>query len=108
MNTSLHRVIATRRLAYKVMGESTLKEFTVCICEPYVLTEDSVDIPVAEGAAGCIVSFDGLPEKEHRVIGGDTFQALELAIGSAESTLRRLSKKYDFYLDGDAYFEESK
>ena len=61
---------------------------------------------VAEGAAGCVVSFDGLLEKEHVVIGGDTFQALELAVGSAESTLRRLSKKYDLYFDGEPYFDD--
>ena len=106
MNASSHRVIASRRLAYKAKGDSTFKDFTVCISEPYLLTEGSVDVPFAEGAAGCIVSFDGLPEKEHAVIGGDTFQALELAVGAAESYLRRLSKKYDFYFEGDPYFED--
>jgi hypothetical protein len=106
MIASSHRVIATRRLSYKAKDDSTLNEFVVCISEPYLLTEDLVDIPFAEGAAGCVVSFDGLPEKEHAVIGGDTFQALELAVGSAESTLRRLSKKYDFYFEGEPYFED--
>lgn len=106
MNTSSHRVIAKRRLSYKAKGDSTLKEFTVCISEPYLLTEGSVDIPFAEGAAGCVISFDGLPEKEHAVIGGDTLQALEIAVGSAESTLRRLSKKFDIYFDtGESYFD---
>ena len=107
MNASSHRVIATRRLSYKAKGDSRLKEFTVCISEPYLLTEGLVDIPFAEGAAGCVLSFDGFPEEEHAVIGGDTFQALELAVGSAESTLRRLSKQYDFYFDtGEPYFDD--
>lgn len=106
MNSSSHRIIATRRLSYRTKGDSTLKEFTVCISEPYLLTEGSVDIVFAEGAAGCLVSFDGLPEKENQVIGGDTLQAIELAVGAAESTLRRLSKKFDFFMDGEPYFED--
>ena len=105
MNTSSHRVIATRQLSYKTRGDSTLRELTVCISEPY-LAEGAVDIPVAEGAAACSVSFDGLPEKGHEVIGGDTFQALELAVSYAESALRRFGKKYEFYFDGEPYFDD--
>ncbi|WP_154588443.1 hypothetical protein [Burkholderia pseudomallei] len=106
MNTSSHRVIATRRLTYKIKGDSALNDFTVCISEPYLLTDGEIDIPFAEGAAGCVISFNGLPENGHTVIGGDTFQALELAVSFAESNLRRLSKKYDFYFEGDPYFED--
>ncbi|CAK1327218.1 Uncharacterised protein [Burkholderia pseudomallei] len=100
------RTIATRKLAYTVKGESGRTLLTVCIGEPFLLTEDNCDIAFGEDAAGCVVSFEGLQEKAHTVIGGDTFQALELAVGAAESSLRRLSKKYDFYFDDDdPYFE---
>lgn len=108
MSALSHRVIAMRRLSYRIKGESdsSFKDFSVCVSEPFVLREGMVDIPVAEGAAGCVVSFDGLPEKEHQVIGGDTLQALELAVGFAESTLKRVSKKFDIYMDGEPYFED--
>ncbi|BDU18962.1 hypothetical protein DYGSA30_04190 [Dyella sp. GSA-30] len=99
MSSTSHRVIATRQLTYKVKGDSTLKDVTVCISEPYLVSESSV-------IASCILSFHGLPEREHEITGGDSLQALELAIGAVESNLRRFSKKYDFYLDGDPYFDD--
>lgn len=105
MDAISHRVIATRLLSYKGGSDSTLRELTVCISEPYP-ADGAVDIPVAEGAAACSVSFDGLPEKGREVIGGDTFQALELALAYVESALRRFSKKYEFYFDGEPYFDD--
>ena len=108
MNTSSHRVIATRRLAYAYKDDPLMRRaFTVGISEPYLLTEGSVDFDFAEGSAGCVISFDGLPEKEMTVHGADSVQAIELAVGSMEDYLRRLSKKYDFYFDdGEPYFED--
>jgi len=106
MNEPANRTIATRRLSYAYKDDPTQRVFTVCISEPYLVTEESVGYAVPEGTAGCIVSFDGLPEREESVVGADTFQALELAIGMAEGYLRRLSKKYDFYFEGDPYFED--
>ena len=106
MNQASQRVIATRKLSYRLKGDSTVNEVTVCISEPFLLTEGSVDVPVAEGAAGCLISFEGLREEGRTVIGGDTLQALELAVSAAEDYLRRLSKKYDFYFEGDPYFED--
>ncbi|MCW0161131.1 hypothetical protein OIV56_00155 [Burkholderia pseudomallei] len=101
------RTIATRKLIYTLKGESGRTPFTVCIGEPFLLTEDNCDIAFGEDAGGSIVSFDGLPEKAMTVHGADTIQALELAISAADRYLRRLSKKYDFYFDdGDPYFEE--
>lgn len=106
MNAQHRRVIATRELSYRVIGESELKPFTIRISEPYLLDPEKVDIPIDEGAAGCTLSFEGLPEREHSVNGVDTFQALELGLMAAEHTLRRLSKKYDFYWDNDPYFDD--
>lgn len=99
MSSPSHRVIAIRQLTYKVKGDSKLTDLTVCISEPRLVTEKSV-------VAGCIVSFDGLPEQRDEVTGRDSLQALELAIGAVDSHLRRLSKKYDFYFEGDPYFDD--
>ena len=106
MSTSSHRVIATRRLTYAFKDDPTQWAFTVCISEPYLLTKEMVDYDFVEGTACCVISFDGLAEKEHTVMGADSMQALELALGSAEDYLRRLSKKYDFYFEGDPYFDD--
>jgi hypothetical protein len=106
MNTSSHRIIATRRLTYRTKGEETFKDFTVRISEPYSLTEDASGVSYAQDAAGCVVSFDGLPERDNEVVGADTLQAIELAVQSAERALRRLSKHYDIYMDGEPYFED--
>jgi|ERR1700754_1596857 len=99
MSSPSHRVIATRQLTYKVKGESILRDLIVCISEPYLLTESSV-------VSSCTVSFDGLPEQRDKITGGDSLQALELAIGAVDSHLRRLSKKYEFYFEGDPYFDD--
>jgi hypothetical protein len=56
--------------------------------------------------ASCVISFDGLPERDYEVTGGDSLQALELAIGAVESHLRRFSRKYDFYIDEEPYFDD--
>ena len=106
MSAILYRTVATRRLTFAFKGSAIQHDCTVCIGEPYLLTQGSVDFDFAEGTAGCIIHFEGLPEKAETVIGGDTFQALELALGAAESYLRRLRKKYDFFLEGDPYFED--
>ncbi|MCW0161130.1 hypothetical protein OIV56_00150 [Burkholderia pseudomallei] len=107
MSTSSNRVIAERRLAYAYKDDPTRRTFTVRIHQPYLLTKGSVDFNFAEGTAGCLISFDGLPEKEMTVHGADAVQALELAVQDMEHYLRRLSKKYDFYFDdGDPYFED--
>ncbi|CFL01823.1 hypothetical protein [Burkholderia pseudomallei] len=100
------RTIATRKLTYAIKDESGRTPLTVCIGEPFLLTEGSVDFRFTAGAAGCVISFDGLPEKEMTVYGADSVQALELAVQDMEHYLLRLSKKYDFYFDdGEPYFE---
>jgi len=106
MNKQHPHAIATRELTYRVIGESELKPFTIRISAPYLLDPGKIDIPIDEGAAGCTLSFEGLPEREHSVSGVDTFQALELGLMAAEHTLRRLSKKYEFYWEGDPYFDD--
>jgi len=99
MNQPSYRAIATRQLTYRTKGDSTLKELAVCISEPRSVSDTST-------TASCIVSFDGLPERSDEVTGADSLQALELAIDAVESHLRRWSKKYDFYIEGDPYFDE--
>jgi hypothetical protein len=106
MSASLSRTVATRRLTFAFKGDAIQHDCMVCIGEPYLLIKGTVGFDFAEGTAGCVIHFEGLPEKAETVIGGDTFQALELALGAAESYLRRLSKKYDFYCEGDPYFED--
>ena len=108
MNTSSHRVIAERRLAYAFKDDPTRRAFTVCIHEPYHVEKGSVDFNVSGWTSGCVISFDGLQEKEMTVYGADAIQALELAIQDIEHYLRRLSKnKYDFFFDdGEPYFDD--
>jgi hypothetical protein len=43
----------------------------VCIGEPYLLIKGTVGFDFAEGTAGCVIHFEGLPEKAETVIGGD-------------------------------------
>lgn len=93
-------------MPYRATGDLELKALTIRISEPYPLQPNEVDFPIAEGTSVCMVSFDGLPEREHSVTGVDTFQALELGLIAAQSALRRLRKKYDFYWDGDPYFDD--
>ena len=110
MSTTRPRTVAERHLTYTPKGEDIRRRsFTVCISEPFPLTDDNTDhdVPFPEDAAGCTVSFDGLDERDMTVHGADSVQALELAVSSMESYLRRLSKKYDFYFkDGDTYFDD--
>lgn len=106
MNAVYRRSIATRELSFRAIGDSELKAFTIRISEPYLLDPVEVDYPIAEGTAGCTVSFDGLPERDQSVTGVDTFQALELGLVAAQGALRRLRKKYDFYWEGDSYFDD--
>jgi hypothetical protein len=107
MSASTLRVIATRELFYTERGGTALKRFHVRISEPYLLTEELSDIPFCEGAASCVINFDLLPEADHVVTGVDTFQALELAVSSAEKHLQRLRRKYDFYFEpGVPYFDK--
>ena len=102
-----HRIVATRRLTYAFKDDPTRWVFTVCIGEPYLVTEDMEDFAYAPNSGACVVSFDGLPEKEEKVHGADTIQAIELAVGAMESYLHRLRKKYDFFFDdGEPYFED--
>ncbi|ULU26807.1 hypothetical protein [Dyella terrae] len=102
------RTIATRNLLYGVEGNHAKKAFTVCIGEPYLITEESPDFEFAPGATACCISFIGLPERPHVVHGADGIQALELAVSSMESYLRRLSRKYEFYFpdSGESYFDD--
>ena len=106
--TTPPRTIASRSLTYARKGQAGRTPFSVCISEPFLLTPENSDVDVADGAAGCVISFDGLPEKSRTIHGGDSIQALELAIGSMETYLKWLSKKYDFYFpDGEEpYFED--
>lgn len=99
------RTIATRQMLYSVRGSSERKAFTLCITEPFLLTGD-VGFKYGEGAAGCTIVFDGLPEFEVTVHGVDRIQALELAV-DVDPVLRGLNRrKYDFFWeDGEPYFE---
>lgn len=108
MDQQPRRSIASRSLLYSVAGMSAKKAFTVCIGEPYLLTDGSVDFGFAPGTAGCSISFIGLPEKPEIVYGADGIQALELAIAAMESYLRRLRRKYEFFFpeDGELYFQD--
>ncbi|MFC3651862.1 hypothetical protein ACFONN_09925 [Dyella humi] len=88
MNTPSNRVIATRRLAYAYKDDPTRRAFTVRIHEPHLLTKGSVDFNFAEGTASCVISFDGLQEKEMTVHEADAIHALELAVQDIEHYLR--------------------
>ena len=107
MHSPSTRIIATRRLAYTYKDDPTKRAFSVCIHEPFLVEQGMVDFLFDDGVAGCVVSFDGLPEKEMTVHGSDAVQALGMAVDSMEHYLRRLSKKYDFFFDdGEPYFED--
>ncbi|WP_195845336.1 hypothetical protein [Burkholderia pseudomallei] len=107
MQTSPDRTIAARELAYTRIGDSVKLGVTICINEPFRLTEGSVDFPFAEGAAGCVIRFEGLPEKDMTVYGADTLQALAIAVDTVDKYLRILSKKYAFFFKtGEPYFED--
>jgi hypothetical protein len=105
--TASHRIIATRRLAYAFKDDPTRRAFSVCIHEPFLVEQESVDFNVSGWTSGCVISFDGLEEKEMTVHGADAVQAIELAVQDMEHYLRRLSKKYGlFFDDGEPYFDE--
>jgi hypothetical protein len=107
VGTSSSRVIATRRLAYAFKDDPTRRAFTVRLHEPFIVEPGSVDFDVSGWTSGCLMSFDGLNEKEWVTYGADEVQAVELAIQHMEDHLRRLSKKYDLYFDdGEPYFED--
>ena len=106
MDLAKHPVIAVRELHYAPIGESSTRRMKVCICRPYVLTDEPVGFDFDPGVAGCDINFDGLDEKGHTSYGAETLQALALAVDAADSHLKRLRKKYDFYFpNGDPYFE---
>lgn len=108
MDQAKGRIVATRSLLYSAVGGSARKTFTICIGEPYLLTEGSVDFDFAPGTAGCSISFIGLPEKPEIVYGADGIQALELAVGAMDAYLRRLRRRYEFFFPdaGEPYFED--
>jgi hypothetical protein len=104
---SVSRIIGTRRLLFSLKGHSARNRFVVCVSEPYELAEGAVEFPFSAGAAGCVIGFEGLDERDMVVYGADTIQALAIAVDSLEKYLRRLSKKYDFYFEtGEPYFED--
>lgn len=107
MDQATGRIVATRSLLYSVAGDARRRAFTICIGEPYLLTEGSVDFAFAPGTAGCSVSFIGLPEKPQTVYGADSIQALELAVGEMDAYLRRLRHRYEFFFAdaGEPYFD---
>lgn len=106
MNTS-SRTIGTRKLLYTTKGGTARTPFAVHVGEPFELTKGAVDFPFSEGTAGCVISFEGLDEKEVAVYGADTIQALAIAVDSLEKYLQRLAGKYDFYfVTGEPYFED--
>lgn len=99
-------IIATRKLLYSYSGNLERHEFSIFISKPFFLTEGSVQFNFNEGAAGCIIGFSGLPEKEIIVYGGDRIQALKFAV-EIDPFLRGLSRKYEFFWEnGDPYFNE--
>jgi hypothetical protein len=108
MDLTAGRTIATRSLLYSAAGSTVRHAFTICIGEPFLLTDGSVDFAFSPGTAGCVVSFIGLPEKPEVVYGADGVQALELAVSEIDAYLRRLRRRYEFYFpDADeSYFED--
>ena len=106
METTRKQTIATRRLLYSPIGESEKRKLTVRIVAPYLLTPESVSFAFDEGAAGCDIEFDGLPQKEITVYGADTLQALALAV-DIDPYLRGFSRKYNFFFEtGESYFDD--
>jgi hypothetical protein len=54
---------------------------------------------------GCVIHFDGLPEKEMTVYGADGIQALALAV-DIDPYLRGFGQKYNFFWkSGEPYFD---
>lgn len=101
--------IAERELVYSLKGSDERKSLVIRIGKPYLVSKGMVTFDFKPGTAGCSVEFDGLQNEGYlsEVYGADLLQALQLA-SDVEPTLKRLSKKYDFYFpDGEAYFDEN-
>jgi hypothetical protein len=100
------RTIASRRLLYSPIGEPEKRNLTVRIVGPYPLAQGSVGFAFDEGAAGCDIEFDGLPQKEISVYGADAIQALAFAV-DIDPYLRGLSREYNFFFEtGEPYFDD--
>jgi hypothetical protein len=100
--------IAERELRYSDSGSDSLKQLFIRVGEPYLLEEGMVDFQFTDGTAGCSVRFEGFEEEYlDEVYGADPLQALELAVNGIEPTIKRLSKKYDFFFPtGEPYFDD--
>jgi hypothetical protein len=98
--------IAERRLQFTPKGGTERRDLAIRIGQPYLVESGSVNFTVAEGTAGCSVEYSGIDEDYlDEVYGADLLQALQLAT-DVEPTLRRLSKKYDFFFTtGEPYFD---
>lgn len=100
-------LIAERRLLYSEKGDYERKLLVIRIYAPRLVDPDSVSFPVDTDTAICAVEFHGLPnEPLGEIYGADSLQALQLAV-DIEPTLKRLSKRYDFFFpSGEGYFDE--
>jgi len=100
-------VIAQRRLLFSLKGQTERKPLIIRIYAPQPVDPASPLYRPDGDIASCRVEFEGLDvEVLDEVFGADTIQALQLA-ADIEPTLKRLSKRYDFYFPtGEGYFDE--
>ena len=100
-------VIAERRLLFSLKGQTERKPLTIRIHAPTPVEPGSVSWKPDHDTAVCLVEFDGIPDvAPGETYGADSIQALQLA-ADIERTLKRLSKRYDFYFPtGEGYFDE--
>ena len=100
-------VIAERRLLFSIKGQTERKPLTIRIHVPRPVEPGSVSWKPDHDTAVCLVEFDGIPDETlGETYGADSIQALQLA-ADIEPTLKRLSKRYDFYFPtGEGYFDE--
>jgi hypothetical protein len=105
MASTSRQIIATREMLYSRIGETEKKKLVICITAPYFLAQASVPFTIHDGAAGCAIVFDGIPEDEITIHGADRIQALALA-ADIDPYLRGLRRKYEFYWEtGEPYFD---
>jgi len=101
-----HEAIASRTLLWSRKGEEVRRIVVIGISAPHPIPPGSVSFEVHEGAASCVIMFDGLPQEDIVVQGADAIQALAFAT-DLDPYIRGLSRRYEFYFEtGDPYFED--
>ncbi len=102
-----NNVIAERTLNTKHRETGASGKLLIEVHRPYALTQDMVNFPIENGAAGCSLRFVGLGTDlyDDEVVGIDTLQAIQLA-SDVEGILKKISQNYElFFTDGSPYFE---